>query len=293
MKIETKDFLIAEKETVDVTKRPTVLPPLYKSEEDYEEELQDKLKDISNLQQRLYASDGQAVVVILQAMDTGGKDGIIRHVMSGITPFGIRVSSFGRPSAIELRHDYLWRTTLELPARGMIGVFNRSYYEEVLVVRVHPEVLESQRLPQKLADDPDIWKNRFQSIRNHERHLRRNGYKIVKLFLHISREEQRKRLLDRIEDHEKTWKFNAGDLKEREHWDEYMIAYSEAITATSTDNAPWYVLPGDDKLNCRLYAAQILYDALKDLDPHYPELSLEDKAEMERCRAELVAQAKS
>ncbi len=292
MEIDTSGFLVSERETVDVTKRPTVMPPLYKSEDDYEDALEEQIEAISKLQQRLYASDGQSLLVILQAMDTGGKDGLIRHVMTGITPFGIRVSSFGRPSETELKHDFLWRTTLELPAKGTIGVFNRSYYEEVLVVRVHPEVLQSQHLPQRIKDDPDIWKNRFQSIRNHERHLRRNGYKIVKLFLNISKEQQRQRLLDRIEDHEKTWKFKADDLKEREHWDEYMIAYSEAITATSTDNAPWYVLPGDDKLNARLYAAQIIHDALKELDPHYPELSLEEKAELERSRAELVAQAK-
>jgi PPK2 family polyphosphate:nucleotide phosphotransferase len=291
MEIQTSDFLVREKETVDVTTRPTVLDPVYRSEKDYKEQLEDKLDHMSKLQTRLYASDSQALLIILQAMDTGGKDGIIRHVMSGVSAFGCRVSSFGRPSTLELNHDYLWRTTLELPPRGMIGVFNRSYYEEVLVVRVHPEVLAGQHLPKRVSDDGDIWKHRFQSIRNHERHLHRNGYKIVKLFLHISREEQRQRLLDRIEDPEKTWKFKAADIAEREYWDQYMIAYSEAISATSTDNCPWHIVPGDDKLNARLYAATIINEALEEMKPKFPELSLDDKAELERCRAELVSQA--
>lgn len=291
IKIDTSVFRVGEKASVSISEHPTLFAPVYDSEKDYKEALEEKVERISKLQERLFASDGQALLVILQAMDTGGKDGIIRHVMSGINPFGCRVSSFGHPSETELKHDFLWRTTLELPPKGVIGVFNRSYYEEVLVVRVHPDVLEAQHLPPAIKNGPDLWKHRYQSIRNHERHLSRNGYKIVKLFLNISREEQRQRLLDRIEDPDKTWKFKPGDLKEREYWDQYMIAYSECISATSTDYAPWYILPGDDKLNARLYAASLIVDALEDLDPKYPEPGLEEKAEMERCRAELLAQA--
>jgi PPK2 family polyphosphate:nucleotide phosphotransferase len=283
MSIEVSAFRVAEKENVNIVDRPTVLPPVYKSEKEYKELLEEKVERINKLQERLYASDGQALLVILQAMDTGGKDGIVRHVLTGVNPFGVHVTDFGHPSSTELAHDFLWRTT--------IGVFNRSYYEEVLVVRVHPEVLASQHLPRRIKDDDDIWKQRFQSIRNHERHLHRNGYKVVKLFLHISREEQRQRLLARIDDPDKNWKFKADDLKEREYWDQYMVAYSECITATSTDHAPWYVLPGDDKLNTRLYAATIMLEALDDMDPKLREPTLEEKAELERCRAELIAQA--
>jgi PPK2 family polyphosphate:nucleotide phosphotransferase len=235
-----------------------------------------------------YADNRYALLLIFQAMDAAGKDGVIRHIMSGINPQGCQVYSFKHPSATELDHDFLWRTTGFLPQRGMIGVFNRSYYEEVLIVRVHPEILRSQSVPDSLLSGETIWTHRYESILDHEEHLRRNGTKIVKFFLHVSKEEQRKRFLQRIDDPNKNWKFNEADLRERGFWKEYMKAYELCISATSTRDAPWYIVPSDDKQNARLIASQIVLSTLRGLDPKFPETTTERLVELQAFRKKLA-----
>jgi PPK2 family polyphosphate:nucleotide phosphotransferase len=232
----------------------------------------DSIKQLSEHQERLYAHDRWAMLVIFQAMDAAGKDGVIKHVMSGVNPQGCEVHSFKAPTAQELDHDFLWRTTQRLPERGRIGIFNRSYYEEVLVVRVHPEILERQKLPKEI-DRKDIWQERFKSIRAFERHLARNGTKVLKFHLRISKEEQRQRFLDRLEQPGKRWKFSMGDVAERKHWDDYMHAYEEMIRETSTKEAPWYVVPADDKWFARLVVAAAMDEALDDLKLEYPKVA--------------------
>jgi len=217
-------------------------------------------------------------------MDAAGKDGAIRHVMSGVNPEGCQVSSFKQPSAEELGHDFLWRTTLRLPERGRIGIFNRSYYEEVLVVRVHPEILRSQGLSEELRDEKTIWEERFRSIADLEEHLHRNGTRIVKVFLHLSKDEQRKRFLDRIDEPEKNWKISLEDIHERKHWKRYMEAYEACLTATGTHRAPWYVVPADDKENARLIVSQIVLDALKELKMAYPKTTAKRRRELQSIR---------
>jgi PPK2 family polyphosphate:nucleotide phosphotransferase len=230
------------------------------------------LKDeLGELQERLYASDRFSLLVIFQAMDAAGKDGTIRAVMSGVNPAGCQVYSFKQPSAEELDHDFLWRATKALPERGRIGIFNRSYYEEVLVVRVHPELLERQRLPDAVVKHPKrLWKDRYRSIRDLETHLVRNGTAVVKFWLHVSKDEQRRRFLSRLSDPEKNWKFSPADVAERAYWDDYMVAYEKAIAGTSTKDAPWYVIPADDKTYMRVAVSEALVDALRDLDLAYP-----------------------
>jgi PPK2 family polyphosphate:nucleotide phosphotransferase len=288
MPIETSKFRVHPGQSVDVTKLPTLLPPAYEDKKDYKKQLQKDVEKLAAIQHKLYAENRQSLLVVLQAMDTGGKDGLIRHVLSGVNPQGCRVYSFGKPSTNELQHDFLWRTTLVLPERGDIGVFNRSYYEEVLVVRVHPAILEGQNLPDDLAHKKSIWDGRFRSIRDYEKHLEANGTRVLKLFLHISKAEQERRLLSRIDDETKNWKFNAADLDERQAWDDYMKAYSEAISETSTSEVPWYVLPGDDKRNARLYAARIILDTLEDMNPRYPEVTHQQHEALEQSRIELL-----
>src|SRR4029077_10607048 len=224
----------------------------YKSKVHYEALLGEHISELSSLQSLLYANDRYAVLLIFQAMDAAGKDGAIKHVMSGVNPQGCQVYSFKHPSAEELEHDFLWRTTRNLPERGRIGIFNRSYYEEVLIVRVHPEILEGERIPGDPTDKHDVWEERSRSILGLERQLHRNGTHVVKFFLHLSKEEQRRRFLARIDEPEKSWKFAAADLAERNRWKDYMRAYEECLEATSTDRAPWYVVPADDKENARL-----------------------------------------
>jgi PPK2 family polyphosphate:nucleotide phosphotransferase len=241
---------------------------------------------LRELQQVLYAQDRWAVLLILQAMDTAGKDGAIEHVMSGVNPQGCRVVSFKRPSAEELDHDYLWRTTKELPARGDIGIFNRSYYEEVLVVRVHPDVLQAQRVPPALVT-PKIWRQRYEDINAFEKYLSRNGYVIRKVFLHISKEEQRQRLLARLDDPDKLWKFEEGDLAERGLWKSYMNAYEDAIRATSTTQAPWYVVPANHKWFARLVVAHVLIDALETLHLSYPAVDAKRRRLLRALRGKL------
>ena len=254
------------------------------------DEAQDRLRKgverMRDLQDRLYAQDRWAVLLIFQAMDAAGKDGTIEHVMSGINPQGCQVYSFKAPSSEELDHDFMWRTNRCLPERGRIGVFNRSYYEEVLVARVHPRILAAQRLPPSLVTKK-IWEHRFEDIRNAERYLARNGTVIRKFFLHLSREEQRKRFLARLDDPEKHWKFSLGDVQEREHWDSYMEAYEEMLQATSTDEAPWYVVPADRKWFTRMAVADIIVDTLEGLDLQYPRVTSEKLAELKAARKTL------
>jgi PPK2 family polyphosphate:nucleotide phosphotransferase len=287
MRIESKDFRILGGDELGLRKRPTHIAPIYKSKEHYKTLLQEHTERLSALQQLLYASDRHAVLLIFQAMDAAGKDGAIKHVMSGVNPQGCQVFSYKHPSPAELQHDFLWRTTRDLPERGKIGIFNRSYYEEVLVVRVHPEILRGEGLPDQLHDEKAVWRDRYRSIVDLERHLRANGTRIVKIYLHLSKKEQRKRFLERIDQPEKNWKFSLADIKEREFWKDYMKAYEDCIEATSTDDAPWYVVPADDKENARLIVSQILVDTLEGLKMTYPEASPERRQELESIRKRL------
>jgi PPK2 family polyphosphate:nucleotide phosphotransferase len=288
MKIKTTDFRVPPAKKVDLGKWPTSVKPVYGSKKDYDKLLKGQVEELIPLQNLQYASNRWAVLLIIQGMDAAGKDGAIRHVMSGINPQGCQVFSFKQPSAEELDHDFLWRTNRRLPERGRIGIFNRSYYEEVLVVRVHPEILRGQALPEELVDEKTIWEERFRSIVDMEAHLHRNGTRIVKIFLHQSKEEQRKRFLKRIDDPEKNWKLTPSDVEERELWDEYMHAYEECLSATSTADAPWYAVPADDKKNARLIISEILLDLFRGLEMSYPEPSAERREELQAIREKLA-----
>ncbi len=271
MKLDPSPFLVSATESANLDHRPTRLPKVYDGKHDYEDALGTRVKRLSRLQEDLYADNRYALLVIFQAMDAAGKDGAIRHVFSGVNPQGIQVFAFKQPSAEELDHDFLWRTSSRLPERGRIGVFNRSYYEEVLVVRVHPEFLGSERLPDQPESLDALWQQRYASIRDHEAHLYRNGTRVVKFYLHLSPEEQRDRFMARLDEPEKNWKFSGGDLEERTHWPAYRRAYADAIDATSTPECPWYVIPADDKKNARLLIAETLVRTLESLDLRYPE----------------------
>ena len=277
-----------EGDKVDLGKWPATVEPVYRSKEHYHELLAEHVAKLSAQQQLLYASNRHAVLLIFQAMDAAGKDGAIRHVMSGANPQGCQVFSFKHPSANELQHDFLWRTTRDLPERGRIGIFNRSYYEEVLVVRVHPELLRSEGVAGASQDDKTVWHNRYRSIGNLERHLHVNGTHIIKFFLHLSKEEQRKRFLQRIDDPEKNWKFSLADIEERKFWKDYMKAYEECLGATSTRDAPWYIVPADDKENARLIVSQIILDTFEGLGMTYPETSVERRQELLSIRQALT-----
>jgi len=244
---------------------------------------------LSALQDTLYAQDRWAVLLIFQAMDAAGKDGVIEHVFSGVNPQGCQVTSFKAPSPEELDHDFLWRCTRALPERGRIGIFNRSYYEEVLVVRVHEEILQAQKLPESLVTKK-IWRERYEDIGNLERYVARNGLLILKFFLHVSRQEQRKRFLERIDDPDKNWKFELGDVRERGHWREYMRAYEDMIRATAAPHAPWYVIPADNKWFTRLAVASAIVDAISALDLDYPRLDRRQRAELATAREALLAE---
>jgi len=288
MKIHTEAFRVPEGDAVDLEKWPTRIDPLYKSKKKYRHILEDHVEKLSAQQQRLYASNKYAILLIFQAMDAAGKDGAIKHVMSGVNPQGCQVFSFKHPSAAELQHDFLWRTTRELPERGRIGIFNRSYYEDVLIVRVHPELLKSEALVDPPSDDETFWRQRYASITNLERHLHANGTRIVKVFLHLSEDEQRKRFLARIDDPEKNWKLDCADITERAFWNDYMRAYAACLSATSTSDAPWYVVPADDKQDARLIVSQIILETLEDLKLSYPEASVEHQAQLHSIREQLV-----
>jgi PPK2 family polyphosphate:nucleotide phosphotransferase len=287
MKIRSKDFRVRQQKTVNLKKWPTRGNPYYTSKADYKRLLGERTEQLKSLQERLYASSRYAMLIIFQGMDAAGKDSAIEHVMSGVNPQGCQVFSFKPPNEEELRHDFLWRTVRRLPARGWIGIFNRSYYEEVLVVRVHREILHNQGLPQESIDEKTIWEERYRSILDFERHLHRNGTRVVKFFLHISKEEQRQRLIARIDDPKKHWKFNRGDLAERKLWKDYRKAYEDCLSATSTKHAPWYVIPADDKANARLIISEIILDTLDRLGLAYPELSDELKNELRALRQQL------
>ena len=284
MNIDSKNYRVAPGKKVDLSKWPTIVDPYFKSKKDYKELLHQHMEKLSSLQDLHYASNRHALLLIFQGMDGAGKDGAIRHVMSGVNPEGCEVYSFKQPSAEELEHDFLWRTTCRLPERGRIGIFNRSYYEEVLVVRVHPELLRSQGLDEGLRDEKDIWKQRYDSIVDLEQHLYRNGTQIVKIFLHLSYEEQRKRFLERIDEPEKNWKFSTADIHERKYWKQYVKAYEECLHATSTRHAPWFIVPADDKENARLIVSQIVLDALGDLKMAYPKTSQKRRLELHAIR---------
>ena len=284
MKIKSDQFRVREGEHVKLKKWPTRIKSIYKSKEHYQEILEAHVSEMSKLQNLLYATNRYALLLIFQAMDAAGKDGAIKHVMSGINPQGCEVFSFKHPSATELAHDFLWRTTLCLPERGRIGIFNRSYYEETLIVRVHPEILQAENLPEELADKKKIWDHRFQSITGLEKHLHRNGTRIVKFFLHLSKAEQRKRFLERIEDPHKNWKLSADDIRERNLWKDYMKAYEECLSTTSTEDAPWYVIPADDKPNARLIISRVVLDTLQSLKLKPPEPTKERQKELQSIR---------
>ena len=288
MKINSKDFLVRERDGVDLKKWPTKVDPVYKSKEEYQELLRGHVGQLSSQQQLLYASNRYAVLLIFQAMDAAGKDGAIRHVMSGVNPQGCQVFSFKHPSPAELKHDFLWRTTRELPERGRIGIFNRSYYEEVLIVRVHREILRSEGIPSAPHDDKAVWHDRYRSIVDLEKHLHGNGTRIIKFFLHLSKEEQRKRFLARIDEPEKNWKFSAADIAERKFWKQYMSAYERCLSATSTRDAPWYVVPADDKENARLIVSRIVLDTLEGLKMAFPETSAKRRQELLSIRKQLA-----
>jgi len=281
MKINSKDFRVKPGKKVKLKKCPTNVPLAYKSKEQYHQILTEHIREMSSLQSLLYASNQHSLLIIFQGMDASGKDGAIKHVMSGVNPQGCQVFSFKHPSAEELEHDFLWRTTRCLPERGRIGIFNRSYYEEVLIVRVHPEILSSQGLPDGKLDKKTIWQDRYNSIMDLEKHLYRNGTRIIKFFLHISKDEQQKRFLQRIDAQEKNWKFSLADIEERKFWHDYMNAYEDCLSATSTSDAPWYVVPADDKENSRLIISQIILDALKDLNMTYPKTDAKRRQELQ------------
>ncbi|WP_219320519.1 ADP-polyphosphate phosphotransferase [Methylovirgula sp. HY1] len=288
MKIDVKDFRVREGDKVDLKKWPTKVDPVYKSKEQYQKVLEEHVAELSAQQQLLYASNSHAILLIFQAMDAAGKDGAIKHVMSGVNPQGCQVFSFKHPSATELEHDFLWRTTRDLPERGRIGIFNRSYYEEVLIVRVHPEILRSEGLPNGSHDEETLWHDRYRSIVDLERHLHVNGTRIVKFFLHLSKEEQRKRFLARIDEPEKNWKFSSGDIEERKFWPDYMKAYGQCLEATSTKDSPWYVVPADDKENSRLIVSKIILDTLEGLKMSFPKTMDARRKELLDIRKKLV-----
>jgi PPK2 family polyphosphate:nucleotide phosphotransferase len=288
MKINSKDFRVRPGEKVRLTEWPTIVKPCCKSKEQYQALLAEHVEKLSSLQQLHYASNGYALLLIFQGMDAGGKDGAIRHVMSGVNPQGCQVFSFKQPSAEELEHDFLWRTTRCLPERGRIGIFNRSYYEEVLVVRVHPEILRNEGLPEELRDEKSVWKDRYRSIVNLEEHLHANGTRILKFFLHLSKDEQRKRFLERINEPDKNWKLSLADIHERKYWKDYMHAYEECLSATSSHHAPWYAVPSDDKENARLIVSRIVLDTFDDLKMAYPKTTPKRRQELKSIRKLLL-----
>ena len=284
-------YLVPFDETFRLKNAITSPPGDKPSKSEAKKALKKLVERLSELQQILYAHDSHSILLIFQAMDAAGKDGTIRAVLSGVNPVGCQVYSFKAPSPEELEHDFLWRTTKALPERGRIGVFNRSYYEEVLAVRVHPEYLGSQRIPADLVNEKSIWKERYESIRDHELHLARNGTVILKFWLNVSREEQRDRFLSRLDEPEKNWKFSSGDVAEARHWDAYMDAYEEALRETSRSWAPWYAVPADSKSWMRLSVAELIVRSLETLDLRYPKVSAKDKSRFEEIRTTLEQQS--
>ncbi|NTW82775.1 MAG: polyphosphate kinase 2 family protein [Chlorobiaceae bacterium] len=288
LSIDHHAFLVREGEKVNLSKRPTLVDPLYRSKTHCKEMLTEHVEQLSKFQDVHYADNRYSVLLVFQAMDAAGKDSIIRHVMSGVNPQGCQVFSFKHPSAEELEHDFLWRSYRCLPERGRIGIFNRSYYEEVLIVRVHPEILQAQRIPLELTNGGKVWEQRYKSIVEMEHHLHRNGTRIVKFFLHLSKEEQRKRFLHRIDEPSKNWKFSSADVEERKYWKEYMAAYEECLSVTSTKHAPWYIVPADDKANARLIVSQLILHTFSELSLSYPAANERRKKELSDIRQKLM-----
>jgi PPK2 family polyphosphate:nucleotide phosphotransferase len=288
MKNHPKHFRVPPGEIVKLKQWPARVKRFYSSPAHYAALLAEHVGGLSRRQELLYAHNRYALLLIFQAMDAAGKDGAIKHVMSGINPQGCQVFSFKQPSATELAHDFLWRTTLCLPERGHIGIFNRSYYEEVLIARVHPAILDRQHLPDEVRDHKNFWAWRYHSIVEMEKHLHRNGTRVVKFFLHLSPEEQRRRFLARLDDPAKNWKFSQSDLAERQHWTEYRKAYEDCLSATSTEAAPWYVVPADDKQNARLIISQIILNVLQSLDLRFPAPDAGHGKELRSLRRQLA-----
>jgi PPK2 family polyphosphate:nucleotide phosphotransferase len=286
-KINSQDFRARPGEKVKLKEWPTSVKPFFKSRKEYQKLLGEHAEQLSALQCLHYASNRYALLLIFQGMDAAGKDGAIRHVMSGVNPQGCEVFSFKQPTDDELEHDFLWRTTCHLPERGRIGIFNRSYYEEVLVVKVHPEILRSQGLSDKLLNEKNIWEGRYRSIVGLEEHLHRNGTRIIKFFLHLSKDEQRKRFLERIDERDKNWKFSLADIHERHYWPHYIKAYEACLSATGTHHASWHVVPADDKKNARLIVSQIVLDALNELKMAYPKTTAKRRRELKSIRKQL------
>jgi PPK2 family polyphosphate:nucleotide phosphotransferase len=294
MKIKSKDFLVGEREDVNLKKWPTLVKSTYHSDEEYKNILAEHVKKMSELQSLHYASNRNALLLIFQGMDGAGKDGTIKHVMSGVNPQGCQVFSFKHPSATELEHDFLWRTTRDLPERGRIVIFNRSYYEEVLITRVHRSILVGEGLANDVHHpngEKKLWKERYRSIVDMEKHLHRNGTQVIKFFLHLSEEEQRKRFLARIDDPDKNWKLSSNDIKERAYWKDYLKAYNECLSETSTEVAPWYVIPADDKLNARLIVSQIILDVFEGFKMRYPKVDASRLKELKSIRQHLSRSA--
>ena len=288
MKINPNDFRVRPRQKINLSKRPTIVRPVFKTKREYARLLHEQVNRLSDLQRLHYAYNRYALLVIFQAMDAAGKDGAISHVMSGVNPQGCRVYSFKHPSDAELEHDFLWRTTQALPERGQIGIFNRSYYEEVLIARVHPTILKNEGLPPSACNEKTVWQGRYRSIVDLESHLHRNGTLVVKFFLHVSAEEQRKRFLQRIDEPDKNWKFSLADVQERGYWKQYMKAYEDCLSATSTRDAPWYIVPADDKRNTRLIVSQIIVETLAALGMTYPKLDSKRRSELQEIRKQLA-----
>jgi PPK2 family polyphosphate:nucleotide phosphotransferase len=288
--MKTEKFRIAEGSKVDLRDHPTDFTGSYTEKQEAVQDLEKNVERLAALQDRLYAHDAYSLLVIFQAMDAAGKDGAIEHVMSGVNPQGCHVVSFKQPSAEDMDHDFLWRCQKNLPERGKIGIFNRSHYEEVLVVRVHPQILQAQRMPQATKSDKDIWKKRFKHIRDWEDHLHENGTHMIKFFLNVSKGEQKARFLSRIEEKEKNWKFSLSDVRERGHWDDYMKCYREAIEATSTKRSPWYIIPADKKWFTRLAVSEVIVKKLESLDLHYPIVTPEHEVELAKAKRQLESE---
>lgn len=286
LKIDPQDFYYDPEKNLPLSSFPNEISPLYEDKKAYKKLLEDYTDEIADLQNMMFAHDRYAVLLIFQGMDTAGKDGAIRHVMTGINPAGVQVQTFKKPSDRELDHDWMWRTTSRLPERGRIGIFNRSYYEEVLVVKVHPNILtDYQRVPKEFTGDLDqVWAQRYEDTRNFEKFIHRNGTEVVKFFVNISKDEQKDRLLDRINRQEKNWKMSPADVKERGFWDDYQKAYEDLLRATSRPDAPWYVIPGNDKKNARLIISQIVLHHLRQLDISYPEVNDEFRQKLDEVR---------
>lgn len=287
MKIDSNVFRVGPHAKVDLAERPTIVEPFFESERQYKKILKNHVKDLTSLQRLHYATNHGALLLILQGMDTAGKDGAIRHVMAGINPQGVKVWSFKEPSTEELRHDFLWRTTNRLPERGQIAIHNRSYYEEVLIVRVHPKILSKQGLPGELLDKKTIWTDRYRSIANFEEHLHRNGTHVIKIFLHLSKDEQAKRLRERIDSSEKNWKVTDSDFSERDFWESYMQAYEDCLNSTSTEHSPWFIVPADNKENARLIISQVLLDWFGGFNLEYPKTTKIRRQELASFRSKL------